>query len=329
MKSPLRNSRGVALILTILIVSLIIAVTLQFNRTMRTHVASAANVAHGLKALYAAKSGISYSLALLMEDSREVDTLLDQWAVEESLDRVSGALRAHFSCSLSETKEKKRLVSIEDLSGKIQINRLVENHELEKVFKRFLKLDEFGLDQESINVIVDSVMDWIDQADQEDDLVRFYGAEDDYYQSLERPYHCKNGPMDSPGELLLVKGITPELFSRIKPYITVFGEDGKININTADPMVLTSLHEDMDMGMAELMVDHRDNADEDALRSTTWYHDAGVPKDIKIPKEIIATTSNHFRITADGCFGHTTKRITTAVKRGDKEDFRTLSWKIE
>ena len=52
----LGNSRGVALILTILVVSLIVALTLEFNRTMLSHRVSAGNMGHGLKALYAAKS---------------------------------------------------------------------------------------------------------------------------------------------------------------------------------------------------------------------------------------------------------------------------------
>ena len=41
--------------------------------------------------------------------------------------------------------------------------------------------------------------------------VRAQGAEDDYYMSLPEPYHCKNAHFDSVDELLLVKGVTPQL----------------------------------------------------------------------------------------------------------------------
>ncbi|MDY6954264.1 MAG: type II secretion system protein GspK, partial [Thermodesulfobacteriota bacterium] len=185
--------------------------------------------------------------------------------------------------------------------------------------------------------IVDSVMDWIDR---EDDLLRLDGAEDDYYMSLERPYHCKNGPLDSPEELLLVKGITPELFYGteeslgIAPYISVFGH-GRININTADPhfpesppLVLRSLHEEMFLseGMAEDMANYRTEAAEDELASTGWYSQI-LPEDIKLPSDMIATSSNHFQITSVGHFGEVSRRVVAVVERGPT-GFKILSWKI-
>src|SRR5207248_8062397 len=35
--------------------------------------------------------------------------------------------------------------------------------------------------------------------------------ESNYYQTLNPPYNAKNGPLDSLDELLLVKGVTPQL----------------------------------------------------------------------------------------------------------------------
>jgi len=329
MTSPLGNMRGVALILTILIVSLIVTVTLEFNRTMRTHVISSAHVGQGLKALCAAKSGVSCALAVLKEDDGTADTLLDDWASPEMLGAISAGSRALFSGGHFE-------LEIEDLAGKIQVNSL-ENENLRIAFKRFLELPEFGLDVEGTKGIVDSVMDWIDR---EDDLLRLDGAEDDYYMSLERPYHCKNGPVDSPEELLLVKGITPEVFYGteetlgIAPYISVFG-NGRININTADPkfpesppLVLRSLHEEMFLseGMAEDMANYRADAAEDELSSTGWYSQV-LPEDIKLPNDIITTSSNHFQITSVGHFGEVKRRVVAVVERS-AVGFKILSWKI-
>jgi DNA uptake protein ComE-like DNA-binding protein len=55
--------------------------------------------------------------------------------------------------------------------------------------------------------IANSILDWIDP----DDEPRTNGAESDYYESLSPPYQAKNGPLDSLEELLLVKGVTPQL----------------------------------------------------------------------------------------------------------------------
>jgi type II secretory pathway component PulK len=60
-----------------------------------------------------------------------------------------------------------------------------------------------NLTQETVN----SILDWMDT----DDTPREGGAEDEYYQGLSPPYHCKNGPIDSLEELLLVQGVTPSL----------------------------------------------------------------------------------------------------------------------
>jgi general secretion pathway protein K len=324
----LGNTRGVALILTILIVSLIVALTLQFNRTMRSHVVSAGNIGHGLKALYAAKSGVAYGLAMLQEDLPDVDTLQDDWANPDKLASIGTASQALFGGGRFEFK-------IADESGKIPINHLVEIDYLGEVFRRFLELEEFELEKDTVDTIVDSTMDWIDKADEEDDLERFLGAEDGYYQSLEKPYHCKNGPLDAPEELLLVKGMTPKLFygtderPGIGQYISVFG-DGKININTADLMVLRALETGLD---ADGMAEHRETVDPGELQSKTWYDGfaVGVSEDSKKKlAKVVKTTSRHFQITSIGHFGNTSKHVVAVVERdSDKGDFRTLSWEIE
>ncbi|TVQ01592.1 MAG: general secretion pathway protein GspK [Planctomycetaceae bacterium] len=55
--------------------------------------------------------------------------------------------------------------------------------------------------------IADAILDWLD----EDDEPRPFGAELEYYSALPTPYAPKNGPIDSVEELLLVRGVTPEL----------------------------------------------------------------------------------------------------------------------
>lgn len=67
------------------------------------------------------------------------------------------------------------------------------------------------------------------------------GAEDEYYGSLEYPYKCKNGDFAVIEELLLVRGMTRDMYDSVKGYVTVWGDSGKININTASKRVLEAL----------------------------------------------------------------------------------------
>ena len=69
-------------------------------------------------------------------------------------------------------------------------------------------------DQVDPQKIVDAIIDWRD-ADA-DPHGEDPGTEGDYYRSMEKPYRVKNGPFDTVEELLLVKGVTPEI---------LYGED--------------------------------------------------------------------------------------------------------
>jgi type II secretory pathway component PulK len=56
-----------------------------------------------------------------------------------------------------------------------------------------------------------AVVDWRDADDQPTNLNGALGAESDYYEALNPPYSAKNAPFDTVDELLLVRGMTPEI----------------------------------------------------------------------------------------------------------------------
>ena len=55
--------------------------------------------------------------------------------------------------------------------------------------------------------VADAILDFVDA----DDETREYGAERDYYSQLPTPYAPVNGPLQSIEQLLLVRGVTPQL----------------------------------------------------------------------------------------------------------------------
>src|SRR5207247_2554528 len=55
--------------------------------------------------------------------------------------------------------------------------------------------------------IAAAIVDWVDA----DTQPRQGGAENEYYSGLTPPYRTRNGPLDSIDELLLVRGVTPQL----------------------------------------------------------------------------------------------------------------------
>lgn len=74
-----------------------------------------------------------------------------------------------------------------------------------------------GVTPEAASSIAASIVDWRDP----DSMSLTGGAEEQYYASLSSVYPCHNADLTVVEELLLVKGMTPELFGRIRPHVTV------------------------------------------------------------------------------------------------------------
>jgi type II secretory pathway component PulK len=117
-----------------------------------------------------------------------------------------------------------------DEERKINVNRC----DLQTLTLLFMNL---CLDEAEAQNYAASIIDWRDS----DSLLTLPGsAESSYYEGLSEPYQAKNGDFESLEELLLVKGMTQELFDKMKDYVTIY-TDGKININTASGRVLNCL----------------------------------------------------------------------------------------
>jgi general secretion pathway protein K len=321
MAIDLREDKGIALILTITIIGLIVLLSLQFSRSMRTGLYETANFDDTIRLETVAKSGFNCGLAVLFEDNPNEDSFHDIWASSKENSLISAMLFDNDGMFQLE---------IIDLAGKIPVNRLISqdgkyNTKEKEILTRLLSMPRFNLEQDKVEDIVDSIKDWIDK---DDESTRFV-AENSYYQTLDRPYSCRNAPLESLEELLLVKGITRELFygtddvSGILNYLTIHG-DGKININTADPVVLKALSEDIDDDMVNEMVSYREDEEND-LNSAEWYKTALGTNETIIDPDLITIKSEYFEIRSKGMDGSSSREIRATVKRKGKS-LTVLSW---
>jgi len=67
------------------------------------------------------------------------------------------------------------------------------------------------------------------------------GAASGEYAADGRDYHPRGGPFQSVDELKLVLGMTPALYERLAPAVTVFSGRSKVNLTTAPKEVLMAL----------------------------------------------------------------------------------------
>ena len=352
----LRNNRGMALLVTLTIITVLIAVALEMNRKTRSVVFSAAANRDRITLSHMASSGIDIAKAMLITDKNNSnhDSLQEEWADSEKISELlqdipfeDGAIK----------------LTITDELGKIQINSLVtypEGHAFNEsqrdMWHRFLTLlisQNESLEDLEPDMIINSVKDWIDSGDDEA-ITGLNGAESDYYQDLDPPYVCRNTPFIHIGELTLIRGITTEYLqlaggvSGISSYMTVFGMtetgnntvayEGKININTAALPVLTAILPSGNPELAQAIYDYRlETSDSEYihdLSSITWYKKVPGLNDVEIDSNIITTASDFFRIESLATLNEMKMKITAIVERENnkktgKWECRVLSWETE
>lgn len=324
MKAILTNNRGVALIITILMIAIIVVLTLEFNSSMRHELHGAYNARDNIMLGYIAKSGYNLALAVLREDDPSSDSLNDDWAL----------LKGASFLSVDLFDEGRFLVDIKDLSGKIQINQLINqdgtyNEDQKGILMRFLTSDIYEMEEEEAEDLLDNIKDWIDS----DDESTGFGSENSYYQSLDNPYPCRNGKLRSIYEMTQIAGVTKELFfgtedtPGLKEYLTVYGDgSGKININTVDRDILMVLSDDLDIEMADEILEYRAD-EENSLGTPLWYKAAlGTGEDV-IKPSLLTVKSTYFEILSTGLKDTAAKELRVIVKRAGGR-FLTLSYEI-
>ena len=352
---PLTNTHGMALLIVLTVISLIIVLTIQFNQNMRQELVTSGIESNHITLECMARSGINLAMAALDNDAKEneYDSLQDSWALlaNENLSPLfdSGSLT----------------IEITDNSGKFQINSIVLSKTGEQVTSqnqgsgnqldnikllspkqaaaqelaarnilwRLLRNEPFSLKDSEARTIIDSLIDWIDAGD--GDWEQEFGAESSYYQSLKTPYQCKNGPVEFIEELLLVKGITPELLfgdnkhPGLARLLTTHGTDGKININTADPLLLQALHEDLTKQMADDMLAFReDTNNKESLASIKWVTEVLPSLSGQNGLKNITVKSNSFTVLAQARLDSSSKKITATLQR-DSQKTTLLHWRVE
>jgi len=121
-------------------------------------------------------------------------------------------------------------VSIQDEGGKIDLNAT----DRELLVNLFISQ---GVNPQAADELTDKVLDWRDP----NDAHRLNGAKAEDYRMARYPYGPRNGPFQGVDELKLVMDMTPALFRRVEPAITVYSQRSMINPTTAPGEALLAL----------------------------------------------------------------------------------------
>ena len=236
-RSRWAGKRGSILILVIWVLSILgpFAISIGYHVRQKITLSDRLNQRGWLSGL--AQAGISQGVQEVLRDENEdYDSLLESWANNESVFYQIGSELATWTVFYdyyddSEQAWKERY-GVQDEGSKLNLN-IQSAPIMARLFQIVAEVD-----QEAADEIAYSIVDWRDS----DTFLKnpTYGGESDYYEDLDIPYSAKDGPLEVLDELLLIRGMTPEIYSKIKDFVTVFGESG-VNINTASRPVLLAL----------------------------------------------------------------------------------------
>jgi general secretion pathway protein K len=287
-QSLIADKRGSALIITLLLITILTGLVVDFVYEVYIDTAALSNWGNAQRASLLARSGQAISTEVIAEVKN--DTYTDTREVELPLPQKFGPNINLF-------------IKIEDENARFNVNSIILPNGLtdDKAFPSLKKLLEYLKINPDIALFI---ADWIDP----DSEPRIFGSED----------VAKNDFLWSIDELKMIEGIDKENFNKIIPYVTVYGNN-LVNVNTTPLPVLMSLHPDMTESLAQSMVDYRESAPFESIGAVGNV--SGLESiSIDIQPKITVKASN-FRVTAQASVNEITRMIESIVDTSMKIHF--------
>jgi len=250
------KKQAFAVIVALVAVTVLTIIAAAFAYAMKVETKLAANTNDDEQFYWIGRGGVDRACWwLALEGNQPFSSLQQYWAGGQGDGPETNGPLASESLADFPIAEGHVTIELKELEAKININT-ANSQLLQQV------LLAQGADPNSVSSLPDCILDWLDP----DDNTRPAGAESDYYLGLNPSYYAKNAPMDSTEELLLVKGITHDMYYGtppeqkpenelgfghrpgqeanynfgLKDVFTAFSS-GKVNLLTADATVLNCL----------------------------------------------------------------------------------------
>lgn len=226
---------GMALVLVLWFVALLSILAMGFSRSVRTEIQIAHNLLEDTRDRHLAEAAVHMGIhALLKSEQDELPSI------------VSGTSKGF----LFDGRQLSYV--IHDERGKVDLNLAPD-----ELLLNLLQIA--GADDASASGILDAIADWRD----DNDLRRLNGAELTEYKEAGLRTVPPNRPFVSIAELQQVIGIDTELYSKLRPNITVHGFNEQINPQSAPREVLQALPEVNTIEIDEIIASRQNTSDED------------------------------------------------------------------
>jgi general secretion pathway protein K len=356
-----KNSESaIALFIVMIAIAVFTGLVAALAISMKVETKLARNADDEQQLLWLGRSGVEYARWILAQSDsiagEPYDSLNQIWAGGPGGDAETNGALAGISLDNFAIGDGTVSLKIVDLERKANINT-ANQPEIQQA------LTLMGADADDISVVSDSILDWIGPPG----APRIAGAESDYYLGLSPPYHAKNAPIDDLSELLLVKGVTPEMYwggassnspaseRPRRPKLGFGGAPGqmpdypfglkdvftavsigRININTADANVLQMIP-GVDNATAAAIIKQRagpdgvDGTDDDTpFRSPNEIVSAGAsPQAMQQIGSLCTVRSSTFEVHVTAHIGDSSREFIAILFRNSGTDIQVVGfyWK--
>ena len=311
------NKRGSALVVVLWILIIISLIVSMFAFEMQLEAKVLTLQRKRFKADQLALAGIEMAKAMLAfkpEAGADKDTVYEDPYLNEAA-KIAKGVPVNFTEDFGDGTVK---LKIDYEKGRRNI-RFMTPEDWRMLF------EQAGIPITRWDEMIDCLGDWTDP----DDLHKLNGAESDDPFYRKRGYECKNAPVDTVDELLLIKNWgaevlygtppgekTDEPITGIAKQLTTWGNDNKVNPNSASREVLNSLKIPADAIDAILEMrlgpDGKEGTADDGISEADLA---------SLGQDIFSLSPDYVSVTAIGTVGNINSQISCifAFKLGEKQ----------
>jgi general secretion pathway protein K len=240
------------------------------------------------------RSGTDWARAILAEDARmsAIDHLGESWTQKIPLIPIDEGELGGF---------------LEDQQGRWNLNNLVRSGKQDPIQFEIMQrlLESLGLPVE----LAFALQDWMD-GDSEQSAAG--GAEDDYYLSLPTPYRTANAILSHVDELRLVRGFSPDVIEKLRPFVTALPESSAINVNTAPREVLASLQQTYSDSDLDAVVSRRERL---PFRDLADFRGTLKKSSFDTREGLLTTASQYFQATMIAKYKDSSIELVCMIRR--------------
>ncbi|MBK3869189.1 general secretion pathway protein GspK [Pseudomonas stutzeri] len=305
----MKHQRGVALITVLLVVAIVTVVSAAMVARQQLSIRASSNQLQARQAWHYALGGEALAQAMLARDlqggepgATAIDHFLEPWAQPlPAFEIEQGEIR----------------VRIEDLAGRFNLNDLLRDQQPNPAavaqFRRLLLRLQISAPY------AERLLDWLDPDQQPSGEL---GAEDNAYLGLDPPYRSAGRRLYDLSELRLLLDMREEDFQRLAPYVVALPPNVPLNVNTASPMVLSSLSDNLNLGAAESLVELRRAA---PFRNSAAFLAQPALAGTTLQGTALAVGSQFFQATSEVRLGDRRLALVSLLQREQDGSVRVLA----